>query len=518
MRAGRMSRSLMPVLAGLVLVGPAASVSLGAGPDKPTFEVVSCESEQFVDRLPTGMEIECGLLTVAEDRREPMGPGNEVVLPVAVLKATGSDPAPDPIVMLNGSLGVGAFEYYMGAYSPGQGVVPTDYLLALLEDRDVILMDHRGAGRAVPSTACPTSQLVTLIQLLSTPGGLEEEKAVLHANLTACLESIRAQGVDLDQYDRANLAQDLRELRRTLGIRTWNAYGHSAGGNLALELLRKDHAALRSVVLDAPVPPYEDIDSLASTAESAKRGFEAIAATYGVEDLESRLGALVSKFDADPYAPTGTLAEGLVLTGTDVPFVLYNGMYVTDFIPLLDLFVTNLELFDTQWAFDLGELLGFPTGLVPTVFDLFAAFIPQAWGNTSDGEYVAVLCSRSELISARTTVEENIAAFGVYGIPPVDYPEIPQLCDGLGIQPDAQPSYKVRNTPVPTLVRHGSLDIAVPPEWSLELSQRLGNRSQHLEFPTAGHWVQENGPCAIDTLTAFVADPRQPVDASCIGG
>jgi pimeloyl-ACP methyl ester carboxylesterase len=514
-----MSRSLVPVLAGLLLVGPAATASLGAGPVKPTYEVVSCESEQFAGRLPTDMEIVCGLLTVSEDRREPMGPGNEVVLPVAILAATGSDPQPDPLVMLNGNLGVGAFEYYMGAYSPGQGVVPSDYLLELLEDRDVILMDHRGAGRAVPSTACPaSSQLDTLLQLLSTPGGLEEEKAVLHANLTACVESIRAQGVDLDHYDRANLAQDLSDLRRALGIRTWNAYGHSAGGNLALELLRQDHAALRSVVLDAAVPPYEDIDSLASTAESAKRGFEAIAAAHGVADLESRLEALVAKFDADPYAPTGTLAEGLTLTGTDVPFVLLNGMYVTDFIPLLDLFVTNLELFGTEWAFDLGELLGFPAGLVPTVFDLFAAFIPQAWGDTSDGVYVAVLCSRSELISARTTIEGNIAAFGVYGIPPVDFPQIPQLCDGLGIQPDAQPVYKVRDTPVPTLVRHGNLDIAVPPEWSLELSQRLGDRSQYLEFPMAGHWVQEYGQCAIDTLTAFFAEPGQPVDASCIGG
>ena len=503
----RLSRLLISFLAGLLLVGAAVATPASAGGGyRPQYREVGCDGPQFAGRLPTDMEIECGLLTVKENRLEQLTEGNRVVLPVAIIKSAAAKAKADPVVMLNGGPGGGAFEYFTVTDDVGTVVGFADHVMALAESRDIILMDQRGAGRAEPSTDCPEySTLVSLQQLLSSPGELAAEKAMLHDNLEQCVASLRADGVDLNQYDTPNLARDLRDLRRALGIKKWNVYGHSYGGALALELLRQEPWRLRSVAMDAPVVPFEDSSSLASWAAKWEQGAEAIAAFYGVVDLESRLEAVVARFDAEPYAPMGTAGHGLVFTGEDAVHALHSALYLADFVPLLDVFLSNLEDYGTAQAFDLGEVLGFPTGLAPTLFDLYAAFIPMVYTDNADGMVTAITCSGPARIAEEATLEQVRSEYGVYGIPRIDFPEVPQVCDGLGIRSDPWWTYRVRRTKVPTLIRHGSLDHAVPPEWSVELAQKLGPRSQHLEFEYAGHALPDTVPA--ETLVQFIDHP-----------
>jgi pimeloyl-ACP methyl ester carboxylesterase len=222
-----------------------------------------------------------------------------------------------------------------------------------------------------------------------------------------------------------------------------------------------------------------------------------------------RLESLVDKFDIEPYAPAATIGAGLVFTGEDAMHALHSGMYLADFVPLLDLFVSNLEAYGTVHEFDLGEMLGFPTGLAPTLFDLYAAFIPIVYADWADGMVLAITCSGSARVAEEVTLDQVRSEYGVYGIPRIDFPEVPQVCDGLGIQLDPWWTYRVRRTRVPTLIRHGSLDHAVPPDWSVRLAQKLGPRSQHLEFEYAGHALPVTVP--VDTLVQFIDQPYRPV-------
>lgn len=512
----RLSPVLVAFLAGLLLVGAAVATPATAGGGyTPQYEEVGCDAPQFAGRLPAGMDIECGLLTVPENRDLPMVEGNTVVLPVAVLKSTGSDPAPDPVVMLNGGPGGGGLEYFLGGIFGGPPTAP-DYIVELLAERDVILVDQRGAGRAEPSTFCP-DELPVLYDIFGDDQDPVYEKQVLLADMIiGCLDDLRASGVDLDQYDTPTIAKDLKDLRAALGASKWNVYGHSYGGQVALELMRVQRGGLRSVVLDAPVLPYADQWSLAAWAAAAEPGFGAIAAAYEVADIDARLTALREKFDTDPYMTTDPYTgASLVLTGKDAMHVLHSAMYLPDFIPALDLFVANLEAYGTAAEFDLGAYLGFPTGAVPTTFDLYFLFFAGLYADSSAGMVHSITCADQARIMQEVALADLDADYP-YGDMRVDFPDYATLCEQIDVDPIPWGAYRVNRTSKPTMVRQGLLDHAVPADQSRDLVQRLGPRAQYLEFPTYGHNVQDYGACSTDTLVQFITNPTEQVDTSCI--
>lgn len=516
MRARVRPSRLLPSLLAALLVGSAAAVPGNAVGDDVSagYREVSCAAPQFEGRLPEGLDAECGLLTVPENRELPLVAGNSVVLPVAVLTATGPDPAPDPIVMLNGGPGYGGLEYFLGGTFGGPPVAP-DYIAELQEGRDVILYDQRGTGRAEPALSCP-DELPVLYEIFGTAADPVYEKQVLLADMAVeCLADLRTAGVDLDQYDTPTLARDLKDLRAALGIQTWNVYGHSYGGQLALELMRVQPGGLRSVVLDAPVRPDVDQWSLASWSTRAEAGFNAIAEAFEVDDIDATLAAIRAKFDADPYLTTDPYTgASLVLTGKDAIHVLHSGMYLPDLIPALGLLAANLEAYGTPDEFDLGVHLGFDPGQVPTTYDLYFLFFAGLYAGTYDGMGWAVQCADQ----ARIMQDADLAALTAdvpYGDPRVDFPDFPTLCERVDIQPVPWGAYRVNRTSVPTMVRHGLLDIAVAPEGSRDLAERLGPRAQYLEFPLYGHQILDYGECSTEVLAQFVNDPTSPVDATC---
>lgn len=180
--------------------------------------------------------------------------------------------------MLNGGPGGGGLEYFLGGIFGGPPTAP-DYFLELLEDRDVILVDQRAAGRAEPTTFCP-NELPVLYEIFGDNQDPVYEKQVLLADMIlGRLDDLRASGVDLDQYDTPTIAKDLKALRAALGVSKWNVYEHSYGGQVALEMMR---------------------------------------AEYGVADIDARLTAIREKFDANPYVTSDPYtAAPLVLTGKD---------------------------------------------------------------------------------------------------------------------------------------------------------------------------------------------------------
>ncbi|MGB7982524.1 MAG: hypothetical protein WCF36_17220 [Candidatus Nanopelagicales bacterium] len=56
------------------------------------------------------------------------------------------------------------------------------------------------------------------------------------------------------------------------------------------------------------------------------------------------------------------------------------------------------------------------------------------------------------------------------------------------------------------------------PANSLRLAKILGRKSPYVEFPLAGHNVQQYGEWAASTLVWFITHPRRVVDATCTSG
>jgi hypothetical protein len=93
----RSPRLLVGLTAGILLAGIGTTVPVGASSPDRSYEVVSCDAAPFTVELPAGIDAECGLLTVPEDRGSPMAEDNRVVLPVVTVQASGEHSGKDPL-------------------------------------------------------------------------------------------------------------------------------------------------------------------------------------------------------------------------------------------------------------------------------------------------------------------------------------------------------------------------------------------------------------------------------------
>ena len=123
-------------------------------------------------QIPPGQTVDCGYLTVPEDRSQPDGP--TIRLHVAIFRSYSDNPAPDPIVYLAGGPGEHALE--VASLTFNQRFAP------FLADRDFIIFDQRGVGYSEPALDC--QELIdlayeTLAQDLSPEEGVALRRLVV---------------------------------------------------------------------------------------------------------------------------------------------------------------------------------------------------------------------------------------------------------------------------------------------------------------------------------------------------
>ena len=68
---------------------------------------------------------------------------------------------------------------------------------------------------------------------------------------------------------------------------------------------------------------------------------------------------------------------------------------------------------------------------------------------------------------------------------------------------------------LPTLLLAGSLDPITPPHWAEEAAETLPN-SWVFELPAVGHGAMDSHLCGSDIVLAFLDDPTEEPDSSCI--
>jgi pimeloyl-ACP methyl ester carboxylesterase len=70
--------------------------------------------------------------------------------------------------------------------------------------------------------------------------------------IRACRSRLLAGGIDLNNYNAAEDASDLNDLRHALGYDEWNVYALSTGRPIGLTAMRLHPNGIRSVVFDSP--------------------------------------------------------------------------------------------------------------------------------------------------------------------------------------------------------------------------------------------------------------------------
>ena len=494
---------LMSLLVCLVSAGPAsARISARAADDfSVAFEPTACPYE-----LPAGLvdgeSVRCGFLTVPQRHAEPNGP--TLRLGVAVIASTAKKPASDPLVILAGG--------------PGQG---TDSLLLLFgegypfslnplrERSDVILLDQRGTGAAEPKLSCPTDVPVapgTMPILLA-----DEDAGRL---LIDCADDLREAGVDLEAFTSKESAADVDTLRAALALEQINLLGVSYGSRLALEVMRDFPEAVRSAVLASPLPLEADLigGQIVAFDAALKRIFKGCAADPVCDEaypaLAETFSATYAELNDSPISvsvedpATGESVE-LTVDGALFGTLVYITTFVGPIIPLVPPLISTAAAGDESvMASLLPVLLTFGAGV-------------------STGLLYAVNCQDELPFSSPAQVAETIADADVL-------PELAtggfageiafsfDVCAAWNLDPSPAEANEPVRSEVPTLIVSGEFDPITPPSYGEQIASALANATS-IVVPGAGHDpVGTGGACPLTIVNAFLTDPTETVDQSCL--
>ena len=470
--------------------------------DRPPYATLGWHDSTCPFEVLDSENINCGYLTVPENRSKP--DSVYVNLAVAIIHAGGVRPRTDPILYLEGGPG-------------GSALADPDYWLESLlhTSCDIILLDQRGTGFSLPSLDCPETDAYTN----EDDSGYDS----IVAAAAACRDRLTLDGVDLAQYNSANSAADVEDLRLALGIDKWNLYGVSYGTRLALTVMRDFPAGVRSVVLDSVYPPNvkgyteDPANSIAAIEKLIKGcvGDEECAGAF--PDLKQRFYRVVADLNKHPVE-----VGDYTYTGDDLVNFLFNSLYDTSLIPYLPLVVyaaseanydpwVKLDKYVTGEEFGGKESAGAKTG--PPRQDEE----PPANDADSQGMFYSVECNESVIFSDYDKAAEMVA----------DYPksvtegllasleETFAVCDIWGAGEAGTVENQAVHSDIPTLVTAGEYDPVTPVRWS-KLAQRTLSNSFYVEMPRGGHGVTFDDECGERIVRAFFNRPDKRPATSCM--
>lgn len=445
--------------------------------------------------VPLEYNVDCGFLVVPEDHARP--DGATIRLHVAIFRSRSPNPAPDPVVYLEGGPGGKALENasfaLRGWFDP------------FLQTRDFIIFDQRGAGYSQPALDCPEITRVAFETIEKHVSAAEEAKLNLDA-ATACYERLRDANVSFAAYDTEQNAADLEDLRVALGYQQWNLYGVSYGTKLALEAMRDFPGGIRSVILDSPYPLqvnlYEEL------VPNAGRSFHVLFSHCAADaecgalypDLEDIFFDLVERLNKDPITvpvqdPRTLHTYQAVISGRSLIGIVFSSLYVTDLIPAIPSII-----YDSYG----GDYLKLALLMSPYLANL---------DSISMGMHLSVQCGEE----AQSTSPDKVRAVDEQHPRIADAFAVPltlDICDvwktGAGGKLDDEPI----TSSLPTLVLSGEFDPITPPEWARTVNADL-TASHLFEFPQSGHAVSAGEGCPLTIVLLFLQAPAERPKAAC---
>ncbi len=438
--------------------------------------------------------VSCGYVSVPERHANPEG--GQINLAVMIIKAVEENSQSDPLFFLQGGPGGSTIDTY------------ADILLTIrpvFSNRDIILFDQRGALYSQPSLVC--DEYNELLMETIEKDIPDEEYLQMEAEVfRACRERLISQGVDLSAYNSLENSADIQSIRQALGYDQINLYGVSYGTLLALHTMRFFPDNLRSVVLDAVVPPQ--INFLTEVPQTAQRAFSYlfescsndVDCSKAYPDLENRFFNLVDVLNQNPLRipltdPDNGNTYRVLLDGDTFLDGMFQFLYIGDFLPAIPKVIADAEN---------GE------------FDLFARiFSILVFDRTySYGMYFSVLCSEDADFSP-----EGVSFEGVH--PQLadsqadDASQFLKTCELWQVEALTSIMDEPVSSQIPVLILSGGFDPITPPENGLEAAKTLPN-SFVVEFPTGGHGAALDGDCQDQIIQSFLDAPDQAPDTSCV--
>jgi pimeloyl-ACP methyl ester carboxylesterase len=494
------------VLAFLVVIGGALCGASGRSGTPATFKSGPCPADQA--KALASLNAACGTLTVPEKRGDPKEA--KVQLPVVIVPSKTQPPEPDPIVYMAGGPGANAIAQAQDLVNVG-----------LNEKRNLIIINQRGVAYTVPDLACPEIDRA-YAEAVGLPSDSQAVETAHVAATKTCHERLIAAGIDLSAFNTSENAADFADLSEALEIKQWNVYGLSYGTELALSLVRDHPAGIRSLIIDAVLPPsavslgwtWTNANEAINNVFRACADQPACAAKYG--DLSTQFTAQVQKLEANPLTLTVTVPG----TQTNTKVVLDGGALVNWVGSLPDPVVPLTSIPSAISALTRGQ---------PTLIAEARAMAahPSAIGAMGYGLLYGVICSEwVPFEPASQILVQGQLAFPAYPksvlSQPIGLTFMTEDC-GVWNVPRAPASVRqVTISTIPSLVLNGSFDGKSAPQWGIYAAGTLQN-STTVTVPGSGHGalfgiqMRPDAPahgCMQSIVASFLAKPAHP-DTGC---
>lgn len=461
----------------------------------PVFEPATCPFD-----VPAGATVDCGYVVVPEDRSDD--PTDTIRLTVAVYRSFSDDPAPDPVIYLQGGPGMDSLGWSAGFY--GLLVKP------VLAERDFIFFDQRGTGRSEPELDCPELKLLFLQDAGRgfPPEGMMER----YTNaLMMCRDRLVIEGANLAAYTSADSAADVKDIAAVLGYGQINLYGISYGTRLAQAVMRDYPEIVRSAVLDSVVPIDVGLYQEVSSAASLQVLFDGCAAdpacSTAYPDLKAVFYDLVEQLDAEPVVveipdPRTGRIYAIEVNGARFASAAVWALSSSYTIPLIPQAIYQAR--DGNYE--------------PVVYGMAAPLL--IYESLSLGMMISVECHDHAFATTPDALDGLIAdsrLTEVLGLSSLGGEDVIEICQMWGAAPFDPRDGEPLTSGIPTLVLAGEYDSTTPPLFGQRVAETL-SAGYYFEFPGEGHAPSAGGAgnCAQRILLAFLDDPTAEPDSACI--
>ena len=481
---------IVHILALILIQGIQCCNAQGVSGIEPRFTV----SENPVVSIAKDQEYIFGYLEVPENRNRPAS--GTISLPVYIFKSRSAHPQPDPII------------YTVGG--PGSSTMPSAQYMKYyqyLNQRDFILIEQRGTRYARPNLACP--EWAAAVARTSVPG-MDRESAdrLLLKAASDCRKQLTRQGIDLDGYRTTEIAADIADLVKALGLKQYNLLTISYSTKIAQVLLREYPQGIRSVVMDSPLPLQVNYDelSVSNLMKALDRMFRDCESDPGCNSAFPRLKERFLKFLRErntdpllvevPHPETGAL-EKFALEGED----------------LIGLFSNASTAAVPDIPFEINRLLN---GDLSELRKKLAALLRDPGPGNGLGMRLSVWCAEELPFADPEVIDSETYAYPeVRGLSPAVFSR--EVCQIWNVEPAGPEENEAVGSEVPVLLISGAYDSETPPSWADLMRKDLPN-SFHLVFPGWKHTPTTNwgNPCAMEAANQFFNDPNQQPGPPCL--
>jgi pimeloyl-ACP methyl ester carboxylesterase len=448
----------------------------------PTFEQTTCALPGMSPDI--GSRLRCGTVSVPRDYDHP-GAGT-FKLAIVVIHPLVREPKADPVLFIQGGPG-SPLTIHAARIARGESAT-------LARNRDLILVDQRGAGRSEPAL-CPDLSRQQL-GVFAQEGSPEDILAAWRSTYADCRRQLARNGIDPAWFGTSVTVRDLEIVRRALGVPRWNIYGRSYGTEVAMTLVALYPNTLRAVVLDSVYPPdplpmtrmqtfdiaLEALFQACRSAPSCTTAHPDLATTY--REAMAALATAPLTITLPPGSGASEIALGPVPFRAAVDLALY-------YRPLLAMLPKVIQSVHDRDAASLRP---------------FIAHLTQQFITESPGDAVVVECRDRPSLQAPHANSTLVGG--------------PGIVDTRGICRDwiapGPPASIADASSVPTLLLTGAIDPVTPPPFARIVAAKMGSRAHVVEFPYVGHDIEESTPCGASLVTQFIVSPEAPINTACV--